>query len=214
MGNAAGKVHNDTQGTVTIYVFNYADALRYTPAQTWKLSPGQTADVEAAPHGSGLIVATDLKNNGSHYALGNGQTVKVSTMLRDGDSNPFYTAANVSLGVGLAAGAAVTGGALGAAAGGALAGTLGVTTAAATAAGSAAGMAGAGTAVGMGMSQLSGNANRSYRQDVKNGRGLIKGQRKTTQQWNGRKHVPYTWEYNGREWLYWNGKSWARSSHK
>ena len=89
MGNANGKVYNDTNETVKIYVFNYADGLRNIPRDEKSISPGETVDVEALPHGSGLIVATGRQDKGNHYALGNGRTVNVSTIQGSG-GNPWH----------------------------------------------------------------------------------------------------------------------------
>jgi acyl-coenzyme A thioesterase PaaI-like protein len=105
---------------------------------------------------------------------------------------------------GLAAGAVMTGGAVGA--------TAGAAESTAAIAGSAA-MAAAATAIGTGTAQITQNANKEYRRPViqkTGGTGIARGTRKKTKQWNGKRYVTYTWEYNGNEWLYWNGKSWAR----
>lgn len=137
MGNANGTVYNDTNGEVRIYTFNYADGLRYVPDQTHDISPGTSQHVEASPHGSGLIVATGVKDEGRHYALGNGQTVNVSSILSHGDNNPSYVASTVFMVAGCCAAIAATGGAAGVALAPAGAASISATT--------AAGMAGAGT---------------------------------------------------------------------
>lgn len=111
MGNANGKVYNDTDQEVTIYSFNYADGLRFSPYKTYEIAPGTKQRVEALPHGSGLIVATGVQNDGRHYALGNGHTVNVSTILSQGDNNPFHAVTTVCLAAGVAGAIAATGGA-------------------------------------------------------------------------------------------------------
>lgn len=139
MGNANGKVYNDTDQEVTIYSFNYADGLRHVPYKTYEIAPGTEENVEASPHGSGLIVATGVQNNGRHYALDNGHTVNVSTILSQGDNNPFHAATTVFLAAGLAGAIAATGGAITA-----VVTPVGAATLSATA---AAGIAGGGTFV-------------------------------------------------------------------
>jgi len=87
MGNANCRVHNDTQEQRTIHVFNYADGIRLIPRDTVTLKPGETRRVDAAAHGSGLILATDTFKNGHHMAVGNGELTTISKLLRaDGNS--------------------------------------------------------------------------------------------------------------------------------
>jgi hypothetical protein len=70
MGNANGYVHNDTDGELKVYSFNYADAYRTVPFNSKTVQKGETVKFEAAAHGSGLIVATGRNQSGRHYALG------------------------------------------------------------------------------------------------------------------------------------------------
>ena len=139
MGNANAKVYNDTDKEVTIFVFNYADALRIIERSKHHIEPGHTVDVEAAAHGSGLIVATGRKKEGNHMSVGNGKTLNISSLLKDGDSNPWFTPAAVAAGAGMAAAGAATGGAAAVAAG-ATSATIG----SAAGVGAAIGSAGAG----------------------------------------------------------------------
>ena len=50
-------------------------------------------------------------------SVGNGKTLNISTLLKEGGSNPWYTPAAVAAGAGLAAAGALTGGAAAVAAG-------------------------------------------------------------------------------------------------
>jgi hypothetical protein len=58
-------------------------------------------------HGSGFIVSTAGTNQGKHIAVGNGDTLQVSTLLRNGDSNPNYDNAIRAVQTGAAIGAAI-----------------------------------------------------------------------------------------------------------
>jgi len=90
MGNANCNVKNDTDSTVEIYIFNYADGLRTIPRSRLHIQPGETVHAEAAAHGSGLIVATGKGKSGKHIAVGNGKTIEVSKLMQKGDSNPWH----------------------------------------------------------------------------------------------------------------------------
>ena len=84
MGNANCIVYNDTKEVQRIYVFNYADGIRLCPRDTVTFQPGESKQVEAAAHGSGLILATNTFSNGHHMAVGNGKTAKISDLLQQG----------------------------------------------------------------------------------------------------------------------------------
>ena len=120
MGNAAGTVYNDTEEHQQIYVFNYADGIRSLPVMTVVLTPGKAKWVEAAAHGSGLIVSTDLYDKGHHAVLRNGGTLRISQLLKQ-PGNHLAKPLTVVASVGAAIGAIATGGAIGGAVGGAIA---------------------------------------------------------------------------------------------
>ena len=82
MGNANCRVNNDTEHIRTIHVFNYADGIRLWARDTVILKPGETRKVEAAAHGSGLILATDIYNKGNHMSVGNGELATISQLDR------------------------------------------------------------------------------------------------------------------------------------
>ena len=112
-------MNNDTEHIRTIHVFNYADGIRLCARDTVILKPGETRKVEAAAHGSGLILATDIYNKGNHMSVGNGELATISQLDR-ADGNSWAVPLTVVAGVGMVAGVAVTGGALGGVAGAAL----------------------------------------------------------------------------------------------
>mmetsp|Transcript_1262 Transcript_1262/g.1670 ORF Transcript_1262/g.1670 Transcript_1262/m.1670 type:complete len:125 (-) Transcript_1262:219-593(-) len=94
MGNANGHIRNDTESTVKIYSFNYADAYRTVPFGTYELGPVETCKVEAAADDRGLIVATGKNQGGRHHHLANGTTLTFSYVQCHGDGNPSHDQAH------------------------------------------------------------------------------------------------------------------------
>lgn len=91
MGNAHGSVINDTDQRHRILTFNFYDEIRHEPKHLYDLEPFQTSSVfaDACPV-RGLIVATGVAKSGKHHVLKRGATIKISELLRNGDSNPGY----------------------------------------------------------------------------------------------------------------------------
>ena len=91
MGNAHGHVINDTEERYRILSFNFGDEIRHEPANVYDIEPFQTIPVSAemCPV-RGQIVSTGVGNSGKHLVLKPNETVKVSTLLKDGDDNPAY----------------------------------------------------------------------------------------------------------------------------
>jgi hypothetical protein len=105
MGNAGARITNDTNDSVMIYVFNYADAIRSVPRSEHILQAGESIDVEAAAHDSGLIVATGKEKQGKHMAVRNNTELKISILLKHGDDNPSHGQAMTGIGYALNAAA-------------------------------------------------------------------------------------------------------------
>eukprot|EP00929_Paragymnodinium_shiwhaense_P122949 TRINITY_DN9627_c0_g1_i1.p1 TRINITY_DN9627_c0_g1~~TRINITY_DN9627_c0_g1_i1.p1 ORF type:complete len:177 (-),score=12.91 TRINITY_DN9627_c0_g1_i1:381-911(-) len=101
MGDVKSKIHNDTDSTVQLYVFNYADGLRSCARSKPRLAPGETREVTGITHPSKkLIVATDTGGSGHHMSCKHGQTHKVSDLLRCGGNPHFKGCATVAACVG------------------------------------------------------------------------------------------------------------------
>lgn len=91
MGNAHGHVINDTEERYRIFSFNFGDEIRHEPAHVYDIFPFQTMPVSAemCPV-RGLIVSTGVGNSGKHLVLKPNETIKISTILKEGDDNPAY----------------------------------------------------------------------------------------------------------------------------
>ena len=103
MGNANCRIFNDTNVQRTIYVFNYSDGIRLCPWRTVTLQPGETKRVEAMPHFSGIILATNTYNRGHHMAVGNGELARISE-LDNADGNTWAVPLTIVAGLGAGAG--------------------------------------------------------------------------------------------------------------
>ena len=82
MGNSNAKVVNDTEEPIHLYVFDYADGLRWWPREEFTLKPHHTHDVKALAHMSGTIIATSTGKRGHHLEVANGATLNVSDLLK------------------------------------------------------------------------------------------------------------------------------------
>ena len=82
MGNSNAKVYNDTTEPIKLFVFNYADGLRWYPREEFTLKPQQTHKVKALAHMSGMIIATEKEKRGHHLEVANGATLNVSDLLK------------------------------------------------------------------------------------------------------------------------------------
>eukprot|EP00093_Oithona_nana_P012404 12404.XXX_364978_364471_1 [CDS] Oithona nana genome sequencing. len=82
MGNSNAKVVNDTEEPIHLYVFDYADGLRWWPREEFALKPHHTHDVKALAHMSGMIIATSTGKRGHHLEVANGATLNVSDLLK------------------------------------------------------------------------------------------------------------------------------------
>ena len=83
MENSNCFVYNDTKIVQNVYVFNKSDEIREIPRDTIILQPEETRLVEALLHRDGLILATDMFENGYHIAVPNGETARISDLIQE-----------------------------------------------------------------------------------------------------------------------------------
>lgn len=100
MGNAHGHVINDTEYRHRILSFNYGDEIRHEPVHVYDIEPYQTCTVSAemCPI-RGLVVSTGVAKSGKHAILKYDGTIKISTLLREGNDNPAYEDAKQAIAV-------------------------------------------------------------------------------------------------------------------
>ena len=74
----------------------------------FQLNLGEQRRVEAAAHGSGLIIATGKGQDGHHQGVGNGETLNISDLMKAG-GNSSHAPCMGLLTAGVAAGTIITG---------------------------------------------------------------------------------------------------------